>query len=352
MTATTLWADTRDALSVELERRLDPPVTELLENTVWGSRDLRYRIIGVAEKLARLTDPYIFTLRADDALAAACVLDRKPVTLLSTRYDSVHFVMIATSAAHRGKGFAGLLVEHIRGYLEENLGSPAIAYAYIEATTEFSLRISDRVGHVIEADMPINVFSRLRPRTSDDVVLIRQAEIAGIGDRLSRLYQGHGFADFEQSLDPSAYFVRRRGDEIVAGAQVESMHWSVVELPGWRGEFLVRVLPALPLMNRLLPLSDLVFLRVGNLLVEPGRENEFVDLLEAVLALHGARIALLVMDERSPVLRRIRMHGRLGLLNHALSGATRLVADFKGVHEDDIARIAELPLLMSPRDVF
>ena len=158
--------------------------------------------------------------------------------------------------------------------------------------------------------------------------------------------------DFETSLNSEEYFVLRRQGRIVAGAQAEVLHWSVVDMPGWIGGSLVKLLPYLPVLRHMLPVQDFRFLRFGNLLVEPCHEAQLMQLLEALLARHGVRVGLIMMDQRSPVLRRIRAFGRLGPLRWAVKGATKVVADFKGVSEEDIVRIAAQPMMVSPRDVF
>lgn len=352
MADTRIWSDAGQDLTICLSHGASPEVISLLERTTWGSRNLRYRIRGVAAKLARLNDPYVFRMEKRGQLAAVCILNRRTVQLLGVPYDSMHFVMIATDPALEGQGLAGLLSVHIRRYLERHLDAPAVAYAYIEATTDYSLRISNRVGHSLEAVMPLTVFSRLWPKDDETVRPISDGEVEEIAARLYRLYEGHGFADFDDSLKRDEYFVLRHQGRIVAGAQAEALHWSVVEMPGWRGAFLVKVLPWIPLLGRMLPLQDFRFLRFGNLLVEPGHEAHLVRLLETLLARHNTRVGLIMMDRRSPVLGRIRAFGRLGPLQRALEGATKAVADFKGVSEDDIARIAARPMLLSPRDVF
>ena len=174
--ATTLWADDASQRVVKLTSEPSPQVIRLLERTVWGGRGLLYRIRGIDAKLRRLSDPHMFSIEVEGRLAAVCILNRKTVLALGAEYDAFHFVMVATEEAERGKGLASLLGTHIRRFCEEVLREPGVGYGYIEASTEYSLRLSDRIGHTAEWFVPLTVFSRFFPRDDPDVRPVSESE--------------------------------------------------------------------------------------------------------------------------------------------------------------------------------
>jgi hypothetical protein len=351
-----VWSDPAARLALLRSEAPSAAVVDLLERTVWGSGDTRYRILDVAAKLARLTGPNYLTLEKDGQLAAVCVINRRDTRLLDRTVDSAHFVMLATEPALAGQGLAGLLAEQVSQFLRERLRSPGAAYAYIEETTEYSLRISNRIGPAIEAAMPLTVFSRLWPRDDRRAGPLTAGETDGeaaeVTARLTALYRRHLFADFADSLNPDEYHVLRAQGAIVAGVQAEPLRWSVESLPGAIGWLLLRFLQRLPLPRRLLNPADLRFVRFGNILAEPGREADAVRLMEAVLARHRVRLGLVLIDARSLVGQHLRRAGPMGLIGRAVSGSTRVVADFKGLDDTEIAGLRQAPILMSPLDVF
>ena len=347
-----LWSNEAAGLEIRLARESSPAVIGLLKRTVWGSRKMRYRIRDVEAKLGRLGGPHYLTLESSGDLAAVCVLNRRMTRLLGAPVDSFHFAMIATEPAFAGNGFASLLAEQAGSLCRDRLSVPGIGYAYIESTTEYSIRISSRLGSAFEAMLPLMVFNRFWPSDDHRVGLLSDSEVKGVVQRLSALYQGHVLDDFEDSVIPGEFYVLRECGEVVAGAQAEVLNWSVELLPGGFGWLIVKLLPRLPLLRHLLDAADLRFLRFGNILVDPGREAHLFQLMNAMLARHKVPLGLVMLDARSPVYRRIRAHGRLGLLNQAVGGSAKAVADFKGVSDAAIARIRARPMLMSPLDVF
>ncbi len=169
--------------------------------------------------------------------------------------------------------------------------------------------------------------------------------------RLKDLYSDHDLADFERSLDPEEYLVRRKGGDIVAGVQAEVIRWSVVEMPGIIGWFLVSVLPKIPLSKHIIDLRDLRIVRLGNIYARPGGEADLAGLMEDVLARHRSKIGLIMLDRRSPVLGRIKGFDRLGLLSGAIKGSVKIRIDIAGMDDEMLERMSSRPLLVSPADV-
>jgi len=346
------WEDPSRGLTIRLARTVPPAAVALLERTVWGGRRMRYRIRDLGHKLARFTDPHALTLEAGGELAAVCVVNRRRARLGGRPLDTFHFAMIATDPAHWDKDFAGLLAREAARLCRETLGERGAAYAYIEEGTEYSLRISQSLGRSYESALPLTVFSRLAPRPDPAAGPLREADAAEVIDRLGRLYDGHLFPDFADSVIRSEYEVLNENGRIAAGAQAEPLRWSIESMPGIAGWAVLRLLPLLPLFRRWLDPADLHFLRFGNLLCEAGREGALIRLMESMLARHRVPLGLVMLDARSPVYRRLRSHGRLGLLQHAVSGKAKVVADFQGLTADEIAGLQTMPMLMSPLDVF
>ncbi|KUJ86168.1 hypothetical protein AVO45_04195 [Ruegeria marisrubri] len=325
---------------------------DLLRGAVWGSRDTKYQILNIEAKLQRLRDPLYFVLSEHGEELCVFVLDhcRKPVG--RSECDAYHFAMAATVRHRRNQGLAGILIDQIRPYCEARLGKPGLGFAYVESTTEFSLRLSDRVGHSIEADIALLLFTRFFPHEDARVGRIGREEIDGFRAALKDLYADHELVDVDASVNPDECFVYRRAGNVAAGVQAEVLRWSVESMPGFAGKLLLEGLPLVPGLKRVIDLRDLRILRFGNLLVPEGSEAEFFTVLSACLARHEARIGLIMLDERSPVLARLRRHGRFGLLSRGLNGSVKLCLDTVGMEPDLAARLANHPLHVSAADVF
>lgn len=352
MTVEVIW---QDPSSLRMITRSDEPsaaTVDLLAQTVWGSRSTKYRIIDIAKTLARLRDPSYFVLSDAGQELCVFVLDKCSKLLMGKRCHGFHFVMASTRPDRQHEGLAGQLIEHVRNYCTSTVGAPGFGFAYVEETTEYSLHLSDQIGHTVEANIALALFTRVSPRNDPNVGLVLPGEAEQVLADLEQTYEGHELTDFRSSFKPDECFVAREGATIVALAQAELLRWSIISIPGIRGAFLLRILPFLPGLNGVLNLRDLRVVRLGNLVVKEGQEAAFFKLLEACLYHYQAKIGLIMLDERSSVLRRIRESGKMGLLSHAMSGSAKLRIDVVGMGEDMIAKLRNGPVMVSAGDVF
>jgi hypothetical protein len=352
VTLETLWADPDTGCMITHNDRPSEQTIALLEGTVWGSRATRYRILGIADKLACLRDPSYFILSEQGRELCVFVLDFCHKRLMDQNCGAWHFVMAATVLDRQNEGLAGLLIEHVRTRCIATVGNPGFGYAYVEASTVFSLKLSEQIGYTVDATIPLTLFSRLNPRAHPAVTGLRPENVDPVLRGLETLYGDHELTDFGASLRPDQYLTLHQNGRIVAGAQAELLRWSVQAMPGAAGKLLLNVLPHLPAVNRFLDLRDLRMVRFGNLLVPEGSEAALFGVLETALVQHRARIGLIMLDQRSEQLQRIRDHGRLGLLSGALKGSAKLHIDVVGMNASMLAHLANHPLLVSAGDVF
>ncbi|MHA3980010.1 GNAT family N-acetyltransferase [Halovulum sp. GXIMD14794] len=351
MSEAATWSDPETGLQITRNNRPSAQTIALLQGTVWGSRATRYKILGIERKLARLRNPTFFTLSENGRELCVFVLDFCHKRLMHQQVGAWHFVMAATLPERQNEGLGGRLIEHVRAYCVETVGAPGFGFAYVEASTEFSLRLSEKIGYSAHADIPLTLFSRLRPRSDPAVCTLAEEDRETVLGALDTLYSDHELSDFETTLRPDAYLAIREDGQILAGVQTEVLRWSVQSMPGLAGYVLLKVLPHMPGWNRFLDLADLRIVRFTNMLMPVGSETALLRVLATALARHSARVGLIMLDRRSPVLKRLLAQRKLGLLSGALSGSARLHIDVADMPERMLARLKDRPLLVSAGDV-
>ncbi len=352
MTSDLIWSEPGTGRTVTCTHFPSQQTIALLEDTVWGSRATRYRIIGITDKLARLRDPSYIVLSENGREICVFVLDLCHKRLNGQSCGAWHFVMVATVPDRQNEGLAGLLIDHVRDYCLATVGRPGLGFAYVEASTEFSLKLSDQIGYAVEAEIPLTLFSRLRANASPEVSRLRPEDAKEVLGQLEALYEGHELADFAAALRPEEYLTLREKSGVVAGVQAELLRWSVQSLPGLAGRLLLNLLPNVPGLNRVMNLKDLRIVRFGNVLMPDGAEDALFRVLETALAMRQAKVGLILLDKRSPVLERLRDHGKFGLLSGALKGSAKLHIDVVGMEHPMLSRLNSQPLLVSAADVF
>ncbi|MEJ2472194.1 MAG: hypothetical protein P8Y96_13940 [Desulfuromonadales bacterium] len=199
MALKTLW---KDETAQRVITRSDAPSDQtraLLRNTIWGSRALKYRIMDIDQKLRRLRDPSFMVLVEAGQELSVIVLDHCHKHVAGQICGVYHFVMASTRPERQNTGLAGFLLDHVREYCIATVGRPGLGFAYVEATTEFSLKLSDRIGSAVSADIPLTLFTRLMPHPDPNVGPLRPDEAPDVVGQLSDLYADHELLDFETS---------------------------------------------------------------------------------------------------------------------------------------------------------
>ncbi|MFC3614826.1 hypothetical protein ACFORG_13725 [Lutimaribacter marinistellae] len=352
MTGDLFWSEPETGRTITCSHHPSKQTVALLESTIWGSRATRYRIIGITGKLARLREPRYFVLSENGRELCVFVLDFCRKKVMDQDCGAWHFVMASTVPDRQNEGLAGLLIEHVRDYCVATVGRPGFGFAYVEASTEYSLKLSEQIGHAVEAEIPLTLFSRLHARADPRVSRLRAEESHIVLNRLQSLYASHELNDFATALNPEEYLALRDQNGLVAGAQTEVLRWSVQSLPGPTGRLLLNVLPRVPGLNRMIDLRDLRIVRFGNILMPDGAEDALFRVLETALSVHRTKVGLILLDARSPELERLRGHGSFGLLSGALKGSVKLHIDVVGMEKHMLTRLRQQPLLVSAADVF
>jgi hypothetical protein len=352
MTTEMIWQDIQTRRTVTRSNVPSEPTLELLRSTVWGSRSMKYRIPNIDEKLARLRDPSFFVLSEKGRELCVFVLDRCSKQLSGTTCGAFHFALASTVTDRQNEGLAGVLIEHVRRYCISNVGKPGLGFAYVEATTEFSLRLSDQIGHTATADIPLTLFTRLFPRRCPNANRMTHSECDVVLQELEKMYVGHELTDFASSLKPEEFYILRENGTIVAGVQVELLQWSMMSMPGALGTFLVSVLPHLPVLRNILDLKNLRLARFSNLFFSDGHEIQACKFLEGCLSQQKSKVGLILLDRRSPVRHCLVKTGKLGIMSHAVNGSAKMRIDTIGMEDEMMSDLREKPLLVSAGDVF
>jgi RimJ/RimL family protein N-acetyltransferase len=286
----------------------------LLQRTIYGTHGPQYSHTGQAEKIRHITGPYFFDLWVGEELAGTYCLSERSVHTLAKPAPGYYGRYLAVAAAHQGHGYGHLLKQEAVRYIERTQPGPHLFYSYVEVANARSLQISAKAGFYPLAQLEALVFGRLYPQRDLRFSQLPAAEQPAMRARLVVAYQAYSLVQFDQLFDGGNYFVLRENGEIIAGVQANPVRWRIVAMPGLSGRLLLRVLPHVPVLRRLIKPDNHEFAALEALYVQPGREPELLRLLESVLAHFGYTSALVMLDTTSPLHKYLKNSGKLGLL--------------------------------------
>lgn len=309
-----IFTDAARVLQLTVSPVASAAAVALLQQTTYGTHGPQYRHTGQAEKVARITGPHFFELWRGEELAGTYCLSRRLVPTPAGAVPGYYGRYLAVAAAHQGHGYGHLLKQEAVRYIERTEVGPHLFYSYVEGANVRSLRISAQTGFHALAQLEALAFGRLYPKLDPRFSQLSAAEQPAMRARLTAAYQGHALVQFDHLFDDGNYFVLRENGEIIAGVQANPVRWRIVAMPGISGKFMLRVLPHVPVLKRLINPARHEFAALEALYVQPGREPALLALLESVLAHFGYTSALVMLDTTSPLHGYLKNSGKLGLL--------------------------------------
>ncbi len=302
-------------ISIYVGQTFDDEVVSLLKRTIYGTKGPKYQHTGQEVKLANLKSPIFFTLKSKEETIGFCCICEREIMIEEQSFLGYYGRYFAVDVRFRGNDYGRLLTKIATEYIEANSKNPSIFYSYIEENNIRSLKISMASGFESISTLETIIFSRLYPKQNKNVSRLAQSEIPTILSKLESQNSTTILRTFENINYQDNYFVIREKGIIVAGLQANPVCWKIKEMEGISGKILLKILPHIPIIKRLINPDKYDFLAIEGLFVENGYEDYLYDLLEGVLHQFAMTSALIQLDSKSPFLKVFTDRGNLGLLN-------------------------------------
>jgi hypothetical protein len=336
----------------------------LLKNTLWGTPgQTQYQHLETEKTIHDIHSPVYFNLeRFDNLLCTVCLAGRK--TNIDEKLVDTHYVRYLaaspsingngkrknTSAQKESRGLVKQFMEEVF-LTEATEDEKPLFYAYVESDNEQSMHLCNYYGFRSVSTMTTMAFSRFYPKKAKNIRRALPAEREQILDAITGQYPQHNFLNLEHIFYNDNYFVAEVDGKIVAGVQSNPMRWAFRNLPGMSGKILLKILPHLPYMKRLINPGNFRFSAFEGIFCTPGYEWILNDLFESAIAAQNNYTALIWMDLQSPMIKIIRKHCSLGLMDKINdNGAGEIVVRGEKLSETEWLSLNSKPMYVSSFD--
>jgi hypothetical protein len=351
-------------VSIKQSQTPTPAIITLLKNTLWGTPgQTQYQHLETEKTIHDIQSPIYFSLeRFDNLLCTVCLAGR--VVNIDEKLIESHYVRyLAASPVINGNGnrkdnsgqkeSRGLIKQFMEEvFLTETAeNQDPLFYAYVESDNEQSKHLCKYYGFRRVTTMTTVAFSRFSPKISENIRRIIPAEEKQIKEAITSQYALHNFLDLEHIFYKDNYFVAEVDGKIVAGVQSNPMRWAFRNLPGISGKVLLKILPHIPYLKRLINPGNFKFSAFEGIFCIPGFEWVLNSLFESVIAIQENHTALIWLDEQSPMIKIIRKHCKLGLMDKINdNGAGEIVVRGEKLSESDWLSLNSKPMYVSSFD--
>jgi hypothetical protein len=335
-----------------IEKGVPDEIVEFLNSVRFGTEGAIYEHLYTEDRVANLHDPYLCYATEGDKLVACIVVERMLTEQKGIPVQSFYIRYFAANPEYKGRGITKKLsvifIDRFRAMFDEK----TIFYAVVEDGNIRSTKIVNRVGYKPLAKIRTIGFSRFFPRVSKRVERLsdpqeREKHLVN----LRAFYADYILVHFNHVFLKNDYFVIREQGEIVAGLQMHRAFWRVTSMPGLSGKILLKVLPHLPLMNKMFNPRKFEFITFEGLYFKEGHEDTLFELIEGLLAQEKLKTAIFWLAKESPIYRMILERGKLGLMHQFVKNANTYIAfDSKHLTEEEQEIIHNYPPFISSFD--
>ena len=328
-------------------------IKSLLAETIYGTKGLRYRHIGVEQKVLDLHKPTFHTLWEGDLLLAVSAYCDRTISHRGEQYDACYIRYFSVSPKHQGKGLGKLLTSKIEEHYRTNRPGPSVFYAYIEGENKKSMGVSKHFDPTITGKLKTTFISRFFPKTNSKVRKLKKEEMPQIKKQCDAFHQNFTTYFNHRINYKDNYFVWEENGKIVAGIQANPIQWKMENLPGFMGWLNLNILPHIPILKRLADGKVFNFIALEGAFHEANRENELMKLIEHTMAAHKVYKAFTYRDIQDPLHAHLQQRKDLGLLSKIQhSPGVNIICNFIGENDQSIKQsFTDSPKYISGFDV-
>ncbi|GAB4016108.1 hypothetical protein GCM10028808_43490 [Spirosoma migulaei] len=309
-----------NTVSLVVKRVADMAAVDLLQNTLYGTKGIRYRQTGQERKIPELFNPLFFHLYINGSLQGLYCLDRRVVEG-NSRVEAFYGRYLAVSKAYQRKGYGKLLKTEAVKYVRTLIPEPFLFYSYVEEKNIRSLILSQQLDFRSITTLKTFVFRHLYPVVDKRFCRLDDHSLAL--PLLKAYYKNYSLAVYDKVFENGNYFILKEGQTILAGVHASPTTWQFDHMPGLMGWIMMNGFPKLPILKKLFK-PTYTFLSLEGIYLSQGSESLLAVLIESVLAHFKLHAALVQIDTRDKLIHTVQVNkGRLsgfqkGVSTHVL----------------------------------
>ncbi len=309
-------------------RQANDKIVDFLCNVSIGTNGAIYQHLHTSEKIKLLHQPHFFTIfRNENAISNITICERE-ISLQEKKINSLYIRYFAFQSSFQANGIKNenkknsVFEKYIKSLLETsnlNVDEPkfdsVIYWAYIDPENNRSLNMSERFNFEKIGSFKTFAFSRFFPKKSDSVFLYQNTEKEEILNKLNEYYKDYSFYSPVHLFENNNYFVyKNKEGKIIAGIQANKVHWKIKALPGFKGKIMVKLLPYIPFLRRIINPKRYSFLATEGFFCVKDEEWCLTEFFSGVLNLQKVNSLLFWVDEKDFHFNKLLKSIKLGLL--------------------------------------
>lgn len=293
-------------------------IVKLLKAVTLGSNGARYKHRKIEKRIELLYKPLYLNLSIREKLIANVTFCRRDSDWY-IRYFAFDQVFQSAKQGKRRKNKEGKIKTQLRLFFDnalEDPEGPVQFYAYVDPKNQRSQLFSESLGFKTAATIATQTFSRLKPKNKNVEKLQDKNQIK---DLINDEFNQRPFFHPYQSFNGTPFYVLKEKGEIVAFAKSHDAEWKIERLPGKYGTLLTRILPLIPVINKIIRPNSHKFTVIDSVWVKNQSAQYFEQLAEGILASEQHNVIHWWVDRKDETWKALSNSVKWGLI-HKING--------------------------------
>lgn len=341
-------------------------IIDLLENTVNGTPGkIRYKPRNFRKRLSLINGlNFIQIKRGNRVFGTAGVVKKKTNSI-----DALYYRYLTMfSGVHRSKEsqqknsrkskkrnrLRNEVGQQLSGFFEQSYienGSPVCSYAYVEAENFRSKSLCESFGFKAAREFQTLIFSRFSPKLNSDVSQLDKNNVEEFRKNVELFYKDYAFLNTDDlDILGDLYVLRVNGTPVV-GLRAIPVIWDIVELPGFTGFLMQKVLPYVPVFKKVFQPNNLHYIAFDYVWYKDGFKHLITDLMEHICAEKEIYMGMFWGDNTADITTYLINSNKLGLLNKLRPPVSvLLMLRPVNVSESEYSNLVSKPVFISAMD--
>ncbi len=288
---------------------------ELLEITELGTNGARYLHLDTRNRIKEADHPISYSLVRNQHLIANITFCRREVGYYLRYFAFSRTFQNKSAKKPKIKSISSPFENKIEeAFVELTRLKPNLPmYAYIDYENERSRLFSERFGFNPYTDIVSRTYSRFNPKKNPKAAFFEDWNV--LRAKVETEYSNNEFYHTFH-IHKGPYVVLKNGEgQITSFAKFTKVHWKIKRLPGRLGGFFVRVVPYIPIVNKILCPDDHYFLVPDIVFTRKKSPKEVESLFDSALSLYNVSSLIWFVDPNQDLYRKTKNKMRWGFLD-------------------------------------
>jgi len=261
-------------------------VRNLLEDTTLGSNGAKYQLLDTKDKIDDLDHPLFLTLQRTDKVLGNVTFCRR-----NNHWYIRYFAFkqqIQSDGKKKSKSKKSRLKNELKSFFESSLENGFDTehvhsfYAYIEPKNVKSLWMTEQFGFKKIGEKVSQTFSRYSPKEKVDIKYSSDWSI--VPENIKNHFRRMNYFFEDVFFQGEFTYVLDENGEFSAFCKTSIANWKIEKLPGKLGGMLVKMIPFIPVLNRLIKPKKHTFIIPEAVWVKENDSNVLSSFFESILA--------------------------------------------------------------------